>query len=81
MVLVVLVAPIITVIVELKLVKILQQQQQFQKGLSGVSMQFHGTFTVEGLEIKHRVLYDKMYGSVDDTVTILYVEHTERPDN
>jgi hypothetical protein len=41
----------------------------------GVAFQCsHGTFTVEGSEIKHRVLYDKMYGSVDDTVTILYVE-------
>ena len=34
----------------------------------------HGTFTVEGSETKHRVLYDKLSREVGDTVTILYKE-------
>ena len=41
----------------------------------GVAFQCeHGTFTVEGSETKHRVLYDKLYREVGDTVTILYKE-------
>lgn len=41
----------------------------------GVAFQCeHGTFTVEGSETKHKVLYDKLYKSVGDTVTILYKE-------
>jgi hypothetical protein len=34
----------------------------------------HGTFTVEGSEQKHRVLYHKLYNSTRDTVDILYKE-------
>jgi hypothetical protein len=42
----------------------------------GVAFQCeHGTFTVEGEETKHRVLYNKLAASVGDTVTILYQEH------
>jgi hypothetical protein len=41
----------------------------------GVAFQCdHGTFTVEGDKTKHKVLYDKLYQSVGDTVTILYQE-------
>ena len=41
----------------------------------GVAFQCeHGTFTVEGSETKHKVLYDKLYREVGDTVTILYKE-------
>ena len=41
----------------------------------GVAFQCeHGTFTVEGSETKHKVLYDKFYREVGDTVTILYKE-------
>lgn len=34
----------------------------------------HGTFTIEGSEQKHRVLYHKLYNSTRDTVDILYKE-------
>jgi hypothetical protein len=41
----------------------------------GVAFQCeHGTFTVEGSETKHKVLYDKLYREVGDTVTVLYKE-------
>jgi len=41
----------------------------------GVAFQCsHGTFTIEGSETKHKVLYDKLYRNVGDTVTILYKE-------
>lgn len=41
----------------------------------GVAFQCeHGTFTVEGSETKHKVLYDKLYRAVNDTVIILYKE-------
>jgi len=41
----------------------------------GVAFQCeHGTFTIEGNETKHRVLYDKLSREVGDTVTILYKE-------
>lgn len=41
----------------------------------GVAFQCeHGTFTVEGSETKHKMLYDKLYREVGDTVTILYKE-------
>ncbi len=42
----------------------------------GVAFQCqHGTFTVEGDKIKHKVLYDKLYGRMRDTVDILYKEN------
>lgn len=34
----------------------------------------HGTFTIEGSEQKHQVLYHKLYNSIRDTVDILYKE-------
>lgn len=34
----------------------------------------HGTFTIEGSEQKHRVLYHKLYNNVRDTTDILYKE-------
>jgi hypothetical protein len=34
----------------------------------------HGTFTVEGSDTKHRVLYNKLYNNVHDTVDVLYKE-------
>lgn len=34
----------------------------------------HGTFTVEGSQQKHNVLYKKLQGNVKDTVDILYKE-------
>jgi hypothetical protein len=34
----------------------------------------HGTFTVEGTEQKHQILYNKLYNSVRDTVDVLYRE-------
>jgi hypothetical protein len=34
----------------------------------------HGTFTVEGTELKHKILYDKLIRSIGDTVDILYQE-------
>ena len=41
----------------------------------GVAFQCeHGTFTVEGSETKHKVLYEKLLREVGDTVTILYKE-------
>jgi hypothetical protein len=41
----------------------------------GVAFQCeHGTFTIEGSESKHRVLYNKLSREVGDTVTILYKE-------
>jgi hypothetical protein len=41
----------------------------------GVAFQCqHGTFTIEGSETKHRVLYNKLSREVGDTVTILYKE-------
>jgi len=41
----------------------------------GVAFQCqHGTFTVEGSETKHRVLYDKLTSMVGDTVTVMYKE-------
>lgn len=41
----------------------------------GVAFQCqHGTFTVEGSETKHKILYDKCQKFVGDTMTILYKE-------
>jgi len=37
----------------------------------------HGTFTVEGDQTKHMVLYNKLSQSVGDTVTVLYKEFYE----
>ena len=34
----------------------------------------HGTFTVEGSEQKHKVLYDKLRSNIKDTVDVLYKE-------
>ena len=41
----------------------------------GVAFQCqHGTFTIEGSDTKHRVLYEKFIREVGDTVNILYKE-------
>lgn len=41
----------------------------------GVAFQCqHGTFTIEGNDSKHRVLYNKLIRNVGDTVNILYKE-------
>jgi len=41
----------------------------------GVAFQCqHGTFTVEGSETKHRVLYDKLSPMIGDTVSVMYKE-------
>jgi hypothetical protein len=34
----------------------------------------HGTFTIEGDELKHNVLYQKLFKNVGDTVNIIYKE-------
>ena len=34
----------------------------------------HGTFTIEGSEQKHKILYDKLRGNINDTVDVLYKE-------
>jgi hypothetical protein len=42
----------------------------------GVAFQCeHGTFTVEGDRLKDKVLYEKLYREVGDTVIILYKEN------
>lgn len=41
----------------------------------GVAFQCkHGTFTIEGSETKHQVLYNKLMKNVGDTINILYQE-------
>lgn len=34
----------------------------------------HGTFTIEGSEQKHKILYQKLYNNIRDTVDVLYKE-------
>lgn len=34
----------------------------------------HGTFSIEGSETKHKILYDKLNRSIGDTVDVMYKE-------